>query len=99
MSRISYIDCKNLNPEQQELFDSIVGGPRATKRRSLVDENGRLTGVFNAFLHHPALGKKWSAVGEALRFHGKIDRRYFELTVLIVAAHWRAGHEWIAHVE
>jgi 4-carboxymuconolactone decarboxylase len=97
MTRLSYIDPKSMSPEQQALYDSIAKGPRAAKRKSLVDEHGHLTGPFNAYLHNPALGAHWSAIGEALRFRTRIDRRLFELGILVVAVHWRSGHEWAAH--
>ena len=97
MSRLSYVDPAALTPEQKALYDSIAGGPRAAKRPTLVDEKGHLTGPFNAYLHLPALGKHWSAIGETLRFHTGIDRRLFELAILTVAVHWRSGHEWAAH--
>jgi 4-carboxymuconolactone decarboxylase len=97
MTRLSYVDAARLSPEQKELYDSIASGPRAAKRKSLVDADGHLTGPFNAFLHLPALGKHWSAVGEALRFRTTLDRRLFELAILVVAVHWRSGHEWAAH--
>src|SRR6267142_1462876 len=84
MTRLSYVDAARLSPEQKELYDSIASGPRAAKRSSLVDADGHLTGPFNAFLHNPALGKHWSQIGEALRFRATIDRRLFELAVLIV---------------
>jgi 4-carboxymuconolactone decarboxylase len=97
MSRLSAVDCSNLSPEQKQLYDSIAGGPRAKTRRSLVDEKGNLTGPFNAFLHNPALGFHWSAIGETLRFRTKLDRRLFELAILIIAVAWKSGHEWAAH--
>jgi len=97
MTRLSYADPEKLSPEQKELYVSIVKGPRAAMRRSLVNEQGQLTGPFNAYLHNPALGKHWSALGNSLRFRTKIDRRLFELAVLVVAVHWRSGHEWAAH--
>jgi len=97
VNRLSPVDCNNLSPEQKELYDSIASGPRAEKRKSLVDEHGNLTGPFNAFLHNPALGKHWSAIGETLRFRTRLDRRLFELAVLIIAVHWWSGHEWAAH--
>ena len=97
MNRLSPVDCGNLTPEQAELYHSIASGPRAKKRKSLVDEHGNLTGPFNAFLHNPALGKHWSAIGETLRFRSKLDKRLFELAILVVAVHWRSGHEWAAH--
>jgi len=97
MSRLSAVDCSNLSPEQKQLYDSIASGPRAKTRRSLVDDKGNLTGPFNAFLHNPALGTHWSAIGETLRFRTKLDRRLFELAILIIAVAWKSGHEWGAH--
>ncbi len=97
MSRLSYVDPAHLTPEQQQLYDSIAKGPRAAKRKSLVDEQGHLTGPFNAFLHLPALGTHWSSIGEALRFRTSLDRRLFELAILTIAVHWQSGHEWAAH--
>jgi len=97
MTRLSYVDAAQLSPDQQELYDSIASGPRAAKRKSLVDPDGHLTGPFNAFLHNPELGKHWSQIGETLRFRATLDRRLFELAVLIVAVHWQSGHEWAAH--
>jgi 4-carboxymuconolactone decarboxylase len=97
MTRLSYVDPANLSPEQKALYDSIASGPRAAKRASLVDAQGHLTGPFNAFLHLPALGAHWSAIGEGLRFRTGVDRRLFELTILVIAVHWKSGHEWAAH--
>src|SRR5262245_58746686 len=97
MNRLSPVDCSDLTPEQKELYDSIASGPRAKKRKSLVDEHGNLTGPFNAFLHNPALGKHWSAIGEMLRFRSRLDKRLFELAILVIAIHWRSGHEWASH--
>jgi len=97
MNRLSPVDRNNLTPEQAELYESIASGPRAKKRKSLVDEHGNLTGPFNAFLHNPALGKHWSQIGETLRFRTRLDRRLFELAILVIAVHWRSGHEWAAH--
>jgi 4-carboxymuconolactone decarboxylase len=97
MTRLSYVDPGALTPEQRVLYDSIASGPRAAKRRSLVDDQGHLTGPFNGFLHLPALGAHWSSIGEALRFRTGLDRRLFELAILVIAVQWRSGHEWAAH--
>jgi 4-carboxymuconolactone decarboxylase len=99
VSRLPPVDCSRLSAEQQALFDSIVGGPRAATagKRKLVDERGHISGPFNAWLHAPTLGARWSAIGETLRFQSSLERRLFELCVLVVAAHARADHEWAAH--
>jgi len=97
MTRLPYVDAAQFSPGQKDLYDSIVGGPRSAKRPSLLDAQGHLTGPFNAFLHLPALGRLWSAIGESLRFRTTLDRRWFELAILVIAVEWRCGHEWAAH--
>jgi 4-carboxymuconolactone decarboxylase len=97
MTRLSHIDRATFTDEQKELFDSIAGGPRAAKRPSLLDANGNLTGPFHAFVHAPAFGRHWSAIGEGLRFRASLDRRLFELAILVIAVAWQSGHEWAAH--
>jgi 4-carboxymuconolactone decarboxylase len=100
-SRLTPVDCNRLSIEQQTLFDQIVVGPRAAAagERELVDEQGHMGGPFNAWLHVPAIGARWSAIGEVLRFQSSLDRRLFEMVVLVVAAHAQADHEWAAHSE
>ena len=97
MTRLPYVEPAQFTPEQKELYDSIVSGPRARKRGSLVDAEGHLTGPFNGFLRLPALGKHWSAIGETLRFRTGLERKLFELAVLVVASEWHCCHEWAAH--
>lgn len=97
MTRLPYVEPAQFSPEQKELYESIVGGPRAKKRGSLVDDAGHLTGPFNAFLRLPDLGKHWSKIGETLRFRASLPRRLFELAVIVLAAGWRCSHEWAAH--
>lgn len=97
MTRLPYVEPAEFSAEQQQLYDSIAGGPRATTRGRLVDEAGHLTGPFNGFLRLPALGKHWSQIGETLRFRTTLPRRLFELAVLVVASEWKCSHEWAAH--
>jgi 4-carboxymuconolactone decarboxylase len=37
--------------------------------------------------------------GNAVRLHGKLDKRLFELMTIVVARHWGAQYEWFVHVE
>lgn len=97
MTRLSYVEPAQFSSGQKELYESIVGGPRAGKRGSLVDDAGHLTGPFNSFLWLPDLGKHWSKIGETLRFRASLPRRLFELAVITLAAGWRCNHEWAAH--
>lgn len=96
--RLSWLAPEDLSPEQRDLYDKIVGGPRARNRATpLLDEQGRLYGPFNALLTNPGIGDAVQALGASLRFAGTIPRPLFELVVLVVARERGASYEWYAH--
>jgi 4-carboxymuconolactone decarboxylase len=74
-----------MSPEQQRLYQAI-SGPR-----------GNVGGPFALWLRLPPVADAANAFGNALRLDGKLDRRIFELVVLIVARHWGAQYEWFVH--
>ncbi|MTD59138.1 carboxymuconolactone decarboxylase family protein [Amycolatopsis sp. RM579] len=82
---------------QRELYDSIVGGPRARQRVPLVDGEGCLEGPFNAFLLQPSLGQALQALGASLRYESKLADRSREIAILVVAAHKDADFERLVH--
>jgi 4-carboxymuconolactone decarboxylase len=88
-----------LNEAQREVYDAIVGGPRAEPPTvfRFTDDRGRLLGPFNAMLYSPAVGRPLQELGAALRFRTSVTRRERELATLVVAAHWRSDYEWYAH--
>ena len=90
---------EELSQEQREVYDMIVGGPRAGARRvsPLTDEAGRLEGPFNAMLFSPPLGTALQAVGAAVRYATELSDRERELAILRVAAHAESSFEWLAH--
>jgi 4-carboxymuconolactone decarboxylase len=54
-------------------------------------------GPFAIWMRTPEIADKANQFGNALRVSGLLDRRLFELMVLIVARHWSAQYEWFAH--
>ncbi|CAN0496743.1 unnamed protein product, partial [Phaeothamnion confervicola] len=54
-------------------------------------------GPFALWLRRPEIAERANAFGNALRADGRIDKRLFELMVLIVARHWSAQYAWFAH--
>ena len=100
MSRLNTVTEKDLDPQQRELFDAIMGGKRAARSPqlgSLFLPDGGLVGPFNPWLHHPALGHPAQRLGEVLRFEGVLEPTLRELVILTVGAHWRSQFEWWAH--
>jgi 4-carboxymuconolactone decarboxylase len=100
VTRLPTITERALDDAQRMLWDNVVGGRRAQAHggaSELVDDDGGLIGPFNAWLQSPAVGIAAADLGAALRFDSSLDRRLLELAVVIVASHWRADFEFVAH--
>ncbi len=50
-----------------------------------------------AFFGCPSLAGTGRRLGRRCAFAPRLDRKLFELAVLVVAAEWRCSHEWAAH--
>ena len=75
-----------MTPEQRQVYDSIVKGPRGT-----------LVGPLRAALHSPELADKWQQLGELLRYRTSLPPAISEIAVLVTARHWNAQVEWYMH--
>ena len=90
---------ESLTTDQREVYDAIVGGPRAKAASAvpLVDEEGGLEGPFNAFLLQPPLGNALQALGAAVRYETSLSTRAREVATLVVAGRRDCAFEWHAH--
>lgn len=87
-----------LTSEQRAVYNAIVGGDRSAENSfTLVDEEGRLCGPFNAMVIAPQIGDALSRLGEALRFRGTLPDRSREIVILTVAAAKQSKFELYAH--
>jgi 4-carboxymuconolactone decarboxylase len=98
-SRLALLPPASLDDAQVTLYDVIARGRRSGGESQflLTNEDGSLTGPFNAMLYAPQLGHALQAVGEVIRFESSIPRRGRELAILTVASHWCSDFEWYAH--
>jgi 4-carboxymuconolactone decarboxylase len=88
----------SLSPAQRDLYEEIAVGSRAAESAfPLVEENGALTGPFDAMLLEPGIGRALQALGAALRFHGALTDRAREIAILQVAHHHGSDFEVFAH--
>lgn len=89
----------DLDPEQQEVYRSIAGGPRASGPQAfaLTDADGRLNGPFDAMLRSPTVGAALQALGGAIRYGSVLSARARELAILAVAAAEDSSFERYAH--
>ena len=88
MARVPDLAPEQMNPAQRQLHDEI-----AAKRR------GHVRGPFAIWLRNPTLGDRANKLGNALRADGKLEKRLFELMVLVIARHYSAQYEWFAHAD
>jgi 4-carboxymuconolactone decarboxylase len=93
VSRLPYLRRDDLDPDGQQVWDSVVG----SRAELLVNEQGGLAGPFNAFVHAPDVGRQLASLGRVLRFTTSLERRLTEVAIITVGAHWKAEFEWWAH--
>ena len=86
MSRLPALTPDQLSSEQKRLHDAIAG-PRG----------GSVGGPFAVWLRVPRIAEAANRMGNSLRLEGKLDRRLFELAILVIARHWSAQYEWFVH--
>lgn len=86
MARVPDLLPERLTPQQKRIHDEIAGTREGTVR-----------GPFAIWLRLPEVADRANQFGNVLRLHGKLDKRLFELMVLVVARHWSAQYEWFAH--
>ncbi|MBM2812822.1 MAG: carboxymuconolactone decarboxylase [Chloroflexi bacterium] len=78
-------------------FEQLTDAQRRVFRKIAKTRNGHVRGPFGLWIRNPELADRASEFGNALRVHGKLNKRLFELTVLLVARHWSAQYEWSVH--
>ena len=86
MARLNAVILSELNSEQKRLYDIIAG-----------TRGGNLGGPLSILIRTPHIAGAADDLHNAFRLHGKLDRRPFEMLVLVVARHYGAGYAWEVH--
>ena len=87
MPRVAPLDQAKLDQRQAQVYAEIAG-PRG----------GVVRGPFAIWLaSNPEIADRANRLGNALRSEGRLDKRLFELMVLVIARHWTAQYEWWVH--
>ena len=84
--RLTSLEMEDFTEEQLACYGRMVRGPRPS-----------VAGPLWAWLRVPPLADVAQEYGAYCRFRTKLDRRLAELTILVIAAHWKAGFEWAVH--
>jgi 4-carboxymuconolactone decarboxylase len=85
--RIKEIPEDQLTPEQKQVFKDLVAG------------RGRLLTPYKIWIHSPKLAAALETIGTFLNKKGSLNEREVELTICIIANHWRGEYVWAAHVK
>src|SRR4029077_1032121 len=86
VARLDPLPLEDLTPEQNALH-AVLGGSR----------NGRVSGPFAIWLRNPAVADAANKLTWALRDSGKVEKRLYELIVLIITRYWSARYAWASH--
>lgn len=86
MARIPLPDPDDMTAEQRAVHDTVVSGPR-----------GKMIGPLRAVIHSPELARRWSAIGEFLRYDTCLPPRLNELAIIVVGRRYTSQVEWWAH--
>jgi 4-carboxymuconolactone decarboxylase len=85
MARYEPVIADQLTSEHKALYDAV----RANRPR--------LVGPFSVLMHNPPLADAVNKVVDAIRKDGKLEKRLYELIVLIVVRHAGAAYAWAVH--
>jgi 4-carboxymuconolactone decarboxylase len=85
MTRVPNLTLEELSPEQRRLHDEIAS------------TRSRVGGPFAIWLRTPRIAEAANHFGGVLRRDSNLEKRLFELMVLVIARHWDAQYEWYAH--
>src|SRR5262249_29143495 len=85
MSRVPHLALEELSPEQRRLHDEIAS------------TRSRVGGPFAIWLRNPRIAEAANRFGSVLRRDSNLDKRLFELMVLVIARRWNGQYEWFAH--
>ena len=85
MARFEPVNVDQLTPEHKALYEAV----RANRPK--------LVGPFSVLMHNPPLADAVNRVVDAIRKDGKLEKRLYELIVLIVVRHAAAAYAWAVH--
>jgi 4-carboxymuconolactone decarboxylase len=85
VARYEPVNYDALTAEHKALYEAVRGN------------RPKLVGPFSALMHHPPLAAAINEVVNAVRRDGKLEKRLYELIVLITVRHASAAYPWAVH--
>jgi 4-carboxymuconolactone decarboxylase len=88
MARLHFPSVEEMTPEQRDVHAEVVSGVR-----------GRMVGPLRAVIHSPDLARRWSRLGEFLRFSTCLPKKLNELAIIVTARRWNSQLEFLIHAD
>lgn len=88
MARIPLPTPEAMTPDQRNVYEKIIAGPREA-----------FVGPLRAALHCPELADRWQKLGVLLRYQTSLPARLSELAILVTARRWNSQLEWYIHAD
>jgi len=88
MPRLHLPSVAEMTPEQRDAHDEVVSGVR-----------GQVVGPLRAVIHSPDLARRWSRLGEYLRFSTCLPKKLNELAIIVTGRRWNSQLEFHIHAE
>jgi 4-carboxymuconolactone decarboxylase len=85
VARYQAVNFEALTPEHKALYEEVRGN------------RPKLVGPFSVLMHNPPLAAAINEVVNAVRRDGKLEKRLYELVVLITVRHASAAYAWAVH--
>ena len=85
--RIKEIPENALTAEQAKVFKDLVAG------------RGKLLTPYKIWIHSPKLAAALETIGTFLNKASSLTEREVELTICLIANHWKGEYVWAAHVK
>jgi 4-carboxymuconolactone decarboxylase len=85
LARFQDVDFEALSPEHKTLYEAVRGN------------RPKLAGPFSVLMHSPPIAGAINQVVDAIRKDGKLEKRLYELIVLITVRHASAAYAWAVH--
>ena len=87
MPRIPLVAEADMTPEQREVHQAMVNGPRKSAP----------IGPLAIAMHRPEMAQAMSNLGVVLRFNSTFAPRLREFTILLTGRYWDCQFEWASH--
>ena len=88
MARLHFPSVEEMTPEQRDVHAEVVAGVR-----------GRMVGPLRAVIHSPDLARRWSRLGEFLRYSTCLPKKLNEVAIIVTARRWNSQLEFLIHAD